>query len=334
MPRLAAKEWVVYAAQLPVLPGQTGVSSTLVPGGQPGRELGPERQGILRARIPARTPELVHGLDLRLEYQATLLARRLVRDREGRGKEAHPASPPRLGADERRLALASGGLFDFNAEGFRHWLDDRKLRRDPEEGEIDFARRAFLAIKENFTYAFQDGMDRHASQTCKLGQSDCGGLSIAFVSALRANRIPARILVGRWAQSSTLVEGKIFDQQHAKAEFFAQGVGWVPADLSSAILHDRTREGLTFFGNDEGDFLAMHLDTDLVCDTIYFGRKSVDWLQAPRYWINGSGTFDQAVTRESWKVTASPAPELVEATLKKAAPAPTRPKRARGGTPR
>src|SRR4051794_28956357 len=225
MPRLAAQEWIVYAAQLPVLPSQTGVSSTLLPDGQPGRELSPEHRPILRARIPAMTPEQERRLDLRLEYQATLWARRLVRNRTGQDQDA-PASPP-LGSDERRAALASGGVFDFNSAEFRRWLDELRLRIGPEDGEIDFARRIFLAIKAYFRYIFENGMDRHASRICRAGQSDCGGLAIVFVSALRANRIPARMLVGRWATSSTLVAGQVFDQQHAKAEFFAQGIGWV-----------------------------------------------------------------------------------------------------------
>ena len=322
-PGLTAREWIIYAAQLPVLPCQTSVSSALLPDGQPGLELSAEHRPILRVRIPAKTPERKHGLDLRVEYQATLWARRLVLGRAGAGQGRDiPAPPPTLSPDERRWALASGGQFDFNSDDFRQWLDDQGLRRNPDEGEVDFARRVFLAIKRGFTYAFADSMDRQASHVCRAGKSDCGGLSVLFVSALRANRVPARVLVGRWAESSTLVAGKVFDQQHAKVEFFAEGVGWVPADLSSALLHDKSPEGLTYFGNDEGDFLVMHLDTNLVCDTIHFGRKTVAWLQAPSYWVNASGSFENAVTRERWSVTSGPASELIEASLKKADPDP------------
>jgi transglutaminase-like putative cysteine protease len=331
MPQLAVQEWIVYAAQLPVVPSQTGVSSTLQPEGRAGRELSAEHRPILRARIPAKTPERKHGLELRMEYQATLLARRLVRAPSG---EDNDTLTPPLGPDARRVALAPAGLFDFNSGEFRRWLDDQRLRRGPDEGEIDFARRVFLAIKGGFKYVYDDAMDRHASHVCRAGQSDFGGLVVLFVSALRANRVPARVLVGRWAVSSTVLEGKVFNQQHAKAEFFAEGVGWVPADLSSAVVHDKSPEGLAFFGNDEGDFLVMHLDTDLICDTIHFGRQTVEWLQAPKYWVTGSGTFDKAVTRESWGVTTSPAPEPVEATLKKPAPRMNRPGGERPGSPR
>jgi hypothetical protein len=74
----------------------------------------------------------------------------------------------------------------------------------------------------------------------------------------------------------------------------------------------------------------MHLDTNLVCDTLLFGRKTVEWMQSPAYWVRGAGTFEQAVTRESWKVNTSPAPELIEAELKKPAPGGSRAKPKRG----
>src|SRR5262249_38411886 len=156
---------------------------------------------------------------------ATLWSRRLVRLRPGERKKASP--PLLLDPVERRLALAQGRQFDFGAEAFRRWLDGHALRRNAGEGEVDFARRVFLAIKESFTYAFSPRMDRHASRLCAAGESDCGGMSVVFVSALRARGIPARVLVGRWAQSSaTQLNGKVFDQQHVKAEFYAEGVGW------------------------------------------------------------------------------------------------------------
>ena len=47
-------------------------------------------------------------------------------------------------------------------------------------------------------------------------------------------------------------------QEHIKAEFYAQGVGWVPVDLSSAVLHDTSDAKLRYFGNDAG----RHATTD------------------------------------------------------------------------
>jgi transglutaminase-like putative cysteine protease len=323
-PRLLAREWVVYGAQLPVLPCQTGVSSRLLPDGESGRELSPERRPILRSRIPASTAERKTSLDVRLEYQATLLSRRLVRRKPA--ADAAPVAAP--DGEERRAALAAGKHFDFNSDGFRRWLDDGGLKRGPDEGEIDYARRVFLAIKKGFRYVSNDNLDRLASHVCRAGESDCVGLSILFVSTLRAAGIPARSLVGRWAKSGE-EGGQGYNQWHAKAEFYAQGVGWIPADPACAVVHDRSPEGLVFFGNDPGDFLVMHLDTDLVCDTLAFGRQTVALLQRPAHWMTGSGSFEGATTREYWTVTSSPAPDLVEAALEKPSSPVEKPKRGR-----
>src|SRR4051812_34881949 len=115
MPELNAQEWVVYAAQLPTVPGQTGVSSTLLPGGQPALESSAGRRPILRARLEADQRDRRHGLNLRVEYQATLLSRRLVRGRGG--EDTPPVSP--LDAREMQRALADGSLFRLPFRGVR-----------------------------------------------------------------------------------------------------------------------------------------------------------------------------------------------------------------------
>jgi hypothetical protein len=333
-PRLNAQEWVVYGAQLPVLACQTGVSSTMVPEGEMARELSPDHRPILRARIQAESPEQQKNLELRYDYQATLWSRRLARLPLPAGsRDVEASEVPPLDDGERHAALAAGGLFDLKSEAFRRWCDDEQLHRGPGEGEIDFARRVFLAIKRGFTYVFEDTLDRHASQICRSRRSDCGGLSVLFASALRAEKIPARILVGRWAKSGEMKGGNLYGQWHVKAEFYAQGVGWVPVDPACGVLHDKSPDGLVFFGNDPGDFIVLHLDADLLCDTIHFGRQSVVWLQTPSYWAIGSGTFDQAVRRETWEVTTGRPPELVEAALKKPV-APAAKAKAKRGRPK
>ena len=43
---------------------------------------------------------------------------------------------------------------------------------------------------------------------------------------------------------------------HAKAEFFAAGIGWVPADVAGAIRMNRATDGLECFGNDSAELLT------------------------------------------------------------------------------
>ena len=316
-PKLSAREWVVYAAAMPELTGQTEVRSTLTPDGRPSRESSPEARPVLLARVPVNGPKWRHGLTIGVEYEAVLRARQLVRRRPG-GAGADPTVAP-LDPKTRRESLARGDEFDVESAGFQQWLKKESLRRESGEGEVDFARRAFLAIKNGFRYRFTTTLDRLASHVCRAGESDCGGLSIVFVAALRGNGIPARTLTGRWALSSDTEPGKEpFHQQHVKAEFFAQGVGWVPADLASAVLYDKSPEGVREFGHDSGDFLTLHLGTALELDTIHFGKEPAEWLQGPVFWATGSGTFDGLKTTENWTVKAE-ALELREAVLRKPA---------------
>ena len=227
-------------------------------------------------------------MTIRVEYEANLLARRLVRRQPG--TKAAPLVAP-LPQKERRLALAEGHHFDFQSPSFQGWLDAHKLRREPKEGEIDFARRVFLEIKSAFQYVQGAELDRLASHVCKAGKSDSAGLSIVFTSGLRANGIPARVSSGRWC--GNFEPGRnAADELHVRAAFFATGFGWIPIDLGSAMILDKSPKGLEFFGTDNADFLIMHFDTDLEFDTVFFGRKTVESVQAPVFWVTGSGSLD------------------------------------------
>jgi hypothetical protein len=94
----------------------------------------------------------------------------------------------------------------------------------------------------------------------------------------------------------------LFIQEHVKAEFFAQGVGWVPADQSSAVQYDRSPQKLLHFGNDSGNFVTFHMDSDLTFDTLFFGTKTMTLLQKASYWASGSGSFDGVTISEDWTV--------------------------------
>lgn len=314
-PRIQAREWMVFVARMPELPSQSDVRTKVVPDGVPARDYSEAARPLLAARIAGDSPNAQGGFEVHIEYEATLVARKLVKLKPGASR---PDVVP-LDAKTRRIELASGRYMDFDSKAFQKWLEDRGLRRASSEGDVDFARRAFLQIKREFQYEFTEHMDRHASHLCTVGRGDCGGMSIMFASALRAHGIPARLLTGRWATSSTprRADGLLSDQVHVKAEFFAEGVGWVPVDLSSAVLHDRSPEGLRYFGNDPGDFVTFHVDSDLSVET-YFGRKVIEWLQIPSFWVIGSGSLDGLTSRCDWKVQSEPI-EFREAALRKPA---------------
>lgn len=301
-PLMRAEEWIVFAAQAPDLPGQRATRSVLEPAGSLIYELSPLHRGVLMARVPLRFWNAKDAITIKVRYQATLLSRHLAALPAG---APSPAVAPDL--VEQQSALAAGSFFDFESAEFQAWLSSAALRRNAAESDLDYARRVFLHIKRSFGHEFLSRVSLRASFVCRRGRSDCGGLSVLFASAMRAHGIPARVLLGRWAASSQpgeRVGEREYFQEHAKAEFYARGVGWVPVDQSAAIQADRSPEGLQYFGHDAGDFLTMHVDFDLLLDTVHFGQQTIEWMQQPAYWVTGSGYLARAVNRLEWKVTA------------------------------
>jgi transglutaminase-like putative cysteine protease len=291
-PNLTADEWVVYAPAAPELSGQVRTASVLAPGGKEFAELSPLARPVLGARLPVTDLKDQQRLTVQAGYQATLVARRLVPLVPG--MRLPPVAP--LPPAERLRALVSGDLMDYEARPFQKWLDAEGLRARPGEGELAFAHRVYLAIRAHFQYQYP-ALTRQASGVCLAGRSDCGGIAVLFVSALRANGVPARALAGWWVDGRTGTPSGA----HVKAEFYALGVGWVPADPCSGMLFDRTPAGLQFFGNDPGDFLTVHVDTDLVLDSIHFGKQPAEFLQTPIFWVSGSGTLDGLTTQSAWQ---------------------------------
>ena len=298
--KLVAKEWLLFAPVLPVTGGQTDVRSTMTPAAKQIAELSDLQRPLLLARVAVDTDDLKHAVNMQVVYQATLWSRRL---RPLAGEKVPDVKG--LSAAERAAALRSAGDLSFDADGFKEWQSTYKLTRGKDEPEIDFARRVFTTIRSEFKYEYIPEMDRQPPAVCAAGKSDCAGLSNLLVATLRSQGIPARTLAGRWDRSADPNEklnGQAYFQYHVKAEFFAAGVGWVPVDIASGILHDRSREGLFYFGYDPGDFLTQHIDGNLEVDSIHFGKQPIAVLQRPGFWVTGTGTLDDLKVTETWTV--------------------------------
>lgn len=303
MPGISASEWVLCAPRPPELPGQRNVHAVLSPGGVPVRDLSSSPRPLLLARVPADRADRQTTIAARAEYEATLVARHLRRRQPDEKAPSFGSVPTAV----QQAALRSGGSFDLDAPAFRRWLAENQVdRRRPDEGSIDYARRVFLAVERGFTYEYLETMDRHASQVCTTGRSDCGGLALVFAAALRSQGIPARLLVGRWAISAQPGErlgSSAYYQWHIKTEFFADGVGWVPADPAMGLVYDKSAEGLRYFGHDAGDFLTFHVDPDLVVDSVHFGPQTMFCMNGGLgVWVSGRGSVGRMTVRQDWQV--------------------------------
>jgi len=294
IPKMMPQEWILFAAMPPTLAGQQDVHVQMNHGGHLDTEKSPFRRPVLAARVVAREAEEAQGVTVAVTTEATLYSRKLVT-----GAPERPVAS--LDAEERRLALAKTPTEDFTAPAFLNWLLHNRLTRGANETDLNFAERAFLAIKHASTYLYTGPYQvRQASKVCTDLRTDCGGFSMLFVSTLRANRIPARALCGRWARSAAANDPMV--GMHVKSEFWAEGIGWIPCDLSSAVQFDRDGSTLRYFGDDPGDLLVQHTDTDLHFDTVYFGEQERAFAQRAAYWVRGTGTSAESRERETWQV--------------------------------
>ncbi|GIL04061.1 MAG: transglutaminase [Betaproteobacteria bacterium] len=118
-------------------------------------------------------------------------------------------------------------------------------------------------------------------ETGALG-GKCADLNALFVALCRAAGVPARDVYGvRVVESPRGYKsmgrlGDITKAQHCRAEFYAQGIGWVPvdpADVRKVVLEERPNLSLNddvvkqmrafLFGNWEGNWLAYNYAHDV-----------------------------------------------------------------------
>ncbi|HMF12080.1 MAG TPA: transglutaminase-like domain-containing protein [Gemmataceae bacterium] len=269
---------ILFIPRAPELPGQTDVKTTLDPNGVDGNELSPLRRPIASTKVTF--DQLKDNLlPIRVRVKATLVARELVTV-TSRG-QAPPVAP--LKKPDRQAALYPSAMFDFQSAEVKRWMKANSLSRGKTEAEIDFARRVYTAIVKKYSHGYMkentiiwqsDPAKREisidqwrASLVSTKKEAHSAGLSVLFVSALRANNVPARILLGQWTDNKKAAFRGDRPFYHVKAEFFAENVGWVPVDLGSAVQATKERDGMAYFGKDPGDFLCLHVDAELVIET-------------------------------------------------------------------
>ena len=298
-PAYTPRRWAVFAPVPPAFAGQDHVITHLSIEGigeTQGRttELSPLQRAVLWSRADA--PPNAQAASMRLVYEATLYARHLV--------PGPPTAPvPVLSDTERPLDLRPSETIDYQTDTFRQWLDQNALHRDSSESDLDFAKRVYQTIHKNFHYRYDTDQDRKASSICRSDGSDCGGLSNLLVAALRAGGLPARTLGGRLAKTSQ--KPSDHGQCHVRAEFYADGIGWVPVDMSYGV-GATDQDAKLYFGNDPGDLLTMYADSDFILSPGQLGPKPVAAFQSLSHWAWGSGGLSGSQDLEDWQVETLP----------------------------
>ena len=294
--------WTAYASYPPNCDSQNGADADLAVKGDESlhghliRERSQLQRAVLFLHFRPQNGAFDHQLTIVTRYGANLYSRDLV---EG----PPPVAIRMLSGSERLAALVSSEWLDWRSPAFQNWLNQTRLRKSPKESDIQFAWRAFLHIRASSRYWYEESQNRSISKLVAEQRTDCGGLCGLLVGTLRANQIPARMLFGKWAENEKEGENTIErSKNHVKAEFYARSVGWVPVEMSAAVL-DKSAPGLVYFGHSAGNFITLHIDPDLILDTQIFGDKRVDGLQNSAIWFHGKGTgLDKVNRRFNWAV--------------------------------
>ena len=306
-PHLAAHGVDRVGTAVPELPSQRDVVQSLSVANTITRESSPLKREIFSARVAtAGSQRGKHRLSLTAEYHATLHSRRLV----ALGSPARLDEPPADDEDRSRY-LRSDRFVDYEHRALQHWLAKRGLKNSTGIRSRLHAK-CFARYARTLNTRSASRCQRGVSRRCQRGAADCGGLSMIFAAAMRANGIPARLSGRTLGRVSAWHRRQIADQMHVKAEFYADGVGWIPVDCSGAV-EDRAAAESDFFGSDAGDFLTFHVDCGMQVDTVHFGVEELVTLQDVAFWAKGDGSFQGITTSSDWRVTDEP---LIDALAK------------------
>ncbi len=130
------------------------------------------------------------------------------------------------------------------------------------------------------------------------GNGECGDYSALFIALSRAKGIPARPVVGYWAISGT-------DQTHVWAEFYLEGIGWIPVDATiaqiSAIKRDTVMRDY-YFGNMDNQRVILSKGFNIKLVPAGPNGFIAPLLQTPYWFYWGSGNTNNLHLNQNWMV--------------------------------
>lgn len=130
------------------------------------------------------------------------------------------------------------------------------------------------------------------------GEGECGDYASLFIALARVKGIPARSVVGYWAISGV-------DHTHVWAEFYLEGIGWVPVDPTIGQQSASNQD--YYFGNMDNQRVILEKGFSFPMDPPAPDNYLASLMQGPSWWFWGDGdgnTMSLEVTR--WNVSSVP----------------------------
>ena len=138
-----------------------------------------------------------------------------------------------------------------------------------------------------------------AKELLTTSQGECGDYSALFIALSRAKGIPARPVVGYWAYCG-------IEQTHVWAEFYLEGLGWIPVDPTIGQSEPDKRD--YYFGSMDNHRVILHKGFNISLDPVGPDDFVAALMQEPLWWFWGSSGDGNSVRieRTSWQVTPLP----------------------------
>jgi Transglutaminase-like enzymes, putative cysteine proteases len=165
----------------------------------------------------------------------------------------------------------------------------------------------YRLAKKFYDYVVDNAHYRHvgrgllgAKALLTNGEGECGEFASLFIALARAKGIPARPVVGYWAVSG-------LEQTHVWAEFYLEGIGWIPADPTVGQSQP-SRNGIPdfYFGNMDNQRVILNKGFNIPMAPPAPDGFEAALLQGPAWWYWGTDGDGNSVSmdRTSWVVTS------------------------------
>ncbi len=136
------------------------------------------------------------------------------------------------------------------------------------------ARKIYDWILDNIDYQLVPGL-KGATYALHNHHGECGDYAALFVALCRASGIPARPVIGMWANP--------FNEPHVWAEFYIQDIGWIPVDASQA---DGWGSVDRYFGHLDNNRIILSKGYNIILEP-EIEIKSLPIFQLGAWWYEG-----------------------------------------------
>lgn len=148
------------------------------------------------------------------------------------------------------------------AQALQTWLRNNSGLRKDGERDVVYAQRLLDLMQKSFVYKWDPGAAKGAEACVARGWGACGELNEIAQLALKLAQIPARMRQGRNILGERAFGTADDGTFHVAAEFWGEGIGWIPIEASAMKGTSLTVGGalVPYLGHAEPNHLSKHYD--------------------------------------------------------------------------